>query len=202
VAGSLLLPEQSLAGNRVAPSPHDTGTHLLFASGARGGDDALCLAAACGVPPPDARTHAWAAALLAHVAPGRLLLLDTLPDGEARKARGGGGGLRAMQTDAAAAAGPCPFPPLPRGPLLGGASAALLTLCQARGLPARVVLAEGGPEAEPPAAQARAYAAAMRAEAVAAGIQAADAPDGEAAAAAAAAAGVLRSAGPSLAVYA
>lgn len=84
-AGSVLLPEQSLAGNAVAPHHADKGTHLFFATPAARAGGALCVAGAAAAPPPDERAAAWAAALLARLQPQRVLLLDCLDAAEARK---------------------------------------------------------------------------------------------------------------------
>jgi len=224
-AGSVLLPEQSLAGNAVAPHHADKGTHLFFATPAARDGGALCVAGAAAAPPPDERAAAWAAALLARLQPQRVLLLDCLEAAEARKVGQSSAAppvrplcgevpacslfpallrplqLFALQTEAAASSTP-PFPLLPPGPLHGGACAALLTLCAARRTPARAYLQVAGVEGAVGSAVAAAFAAALSAEAALAGLEGADAPDGAAAADAAAAAGALKTGRPVSTVYA
>ena len=124
LCGSLVLPEASLAGGALQPSPRDAGVcHLFSAPGgavlaAAGGGDAG------GVPAE--RAAAWTAALFEHLQPRRVVALAPLPPGSPAMPRAAP--LAALQTAAAASSLPPPAAPLlPPGPLLGGAPAAVMT---------------------------------------------------------------------------
>lgn len=143
LAGSVVLPECSLKGNGWVPSPTDTACCHLFTrsnASAPGSAPPAVLAAGDGVPLH--RSFDWASALLARFRPQALVVLDAAAagDGAVRTALARAGALCCvLQTDAAAAALGAPHAPLmPPGPLIGGASAALMTQCQARGVPGRL----------------------------------------------------------------
>jgi len=135
--GSIVLPEQPMAGNAAKPALSDA---TCFVYGIGGGTDVLLVQCQYAVPPP--RAASWAAALLGSVRPGKSVVLAAALPSEI--CSGGGGGdtpLFSLATDAWAAAGrtagpPGPVAPLPSGNVVGGLPARLLGKCQAMGMQA------------------------------------------------------------------
>lgn len=116
---------------------------------ARPAGDASLLLVACPRELPAEQAAAWAAAVLAALAPARVVVAATLP---AMSYRGPGDAADAdlifsLQTAAAAAdssaisdsGAPGLPPPLPEATVLGGLPAALLARCELAGTPARLV---------------------------------------------------------------
>ena len=141
LAGSVLQPELSLRGNGWLPRPTDKSCCHLFTV-PRGGTSPsppLVLASADDVPPH--RAFHWAAALLSTFRPSSLVVLDeaSLAQGATRTALARlDAPVCTLQTDVTAAThGRTAVPLLPPGPLVVGASAALMTKFQASGKPGR-----------------------------------------------------------------
>lgn len=162
VAGSVVLPEVSARGNAAEPCAQDAACWVREAPAAG------AALAACAYAVPLERARAWADALLRAVggSPGRVVAAAALEAGALR-----GAALEAavfaVDTDAerarragGAPGGPLPLPP---GTVVTGAGAALLELCQMRGVPARLlVCVQHAPV--PDALWARALADAIEAE--------------------------------------
>mmetsp|Transcript_19241 Transcript_19241/g.36865 ORF Transcript_19241/g.36865 Transcript_19241/m.36865 type:complete len:276 (-) Transcript_19241:404-1231(-) len=136
MAGSVVLPGVSMAGNRLEPGYMDKSCYL-YTSGA---EDEL-LFASCQYDVPALQMHAFARALLAQVEFRRIVVLASAPACSSLRSNAAGG-LFTLDTDAyRVLSATAPFQPLlPPGSVVDGLAAAVVSYCQLRRLPARLLL--------------------------------------------------------------
>ncbi|XP_078431579.1 trigger factor [Wolffia australiana] len=133
LAGSLFLPDLSIAGNRLDHSPHDSGCRIFAA-----GENALLAAFQYPARPDTARQAAKA--LIEGVSPEEVIVLDAVRSGAYRGRLSGDCDFLEfkLETSARRAAGSLPAlrhsPYYPTGSVVDGVAAALLAECQMRGL--------------------------------------------------------------------
>ena len=138
-AGSVVLHDVAMAGNAVHPTATDRAVYV-FRDEATKSVLVACQHEKLTSAQCDAVVRAAFGACA--TAPKRTLVLTTTMDANMRVRSSPPAGAYFVETDAdVGAPSPDDVPPLPPGNIVGGAAAAALTYCHARGWPARLFVA-------------------------------------------------------------